>query len=114
MKFPSGASRDFIRVLVADSNQTQSQLLSSALRRQPAMKVTSSRGDLSDCLHALKAAPTDIVLLSNGHVDPNHHIEVLRTVHANHPKVGLILLMDSYDRHLVVNAMRAGARGLFY
>jgi len=30
MKDPSGASRDLIRVLVADSNQTQSQLLSSA------------------------------------------------------------------------------------
>jgi DNA-binding NarL/FixJ family response regulator len=27
--------------------------------------------------------------------------------------VGLILLLDSYDRNLVVNAMREGARGLF-
>jgi hypothetical protein len=35
MKVPSGASRSFIRVLVADTNQTQSQLPSSALRRQP-------------------------------------------------------------------------------
>jgi hypothetical protein len=34
MNAPSVASRGLIRVLVADSNQTQSQLLSSALRRR--------------------------------------------------------------------------------
>jgi DNA-binding NarL/FixJ family response regulator len=34
-------------------------------------------------------------------------------LHANYPQVGLILLLDSYDRDLVVNAMRVGARGLF-
>jgi hypothetical protein len=57
MKDPSGASRDLIRVLVADSNQTQSQLLSSALRRQPGLKITCCGSELSDCLQALRSAP---------------------------------------------------------
>lgn len=113
MNRPSGASRDVIRVLVADSNQTQSQLLSSALRRQPGTKVTCCRGELSDCLHALGTSPADIVLLGDGSSDHDHLIQALRTLHSNHPDVGLILLLDSYDRQLVVNAMRAGARGLF-
>jgi len=113
MKHPSGASRDLIHVLVADSNQTQSQLLSSALRRQPGMKVTCCRGELSDCLHALATCPADIVLLGDVPSDHDHLVQILRTLHANHPNVGLILLLDSYDRQLVVNAMRAGVRGLF-
>jgi DNA-binding NarL/FixJ family response regulator len=113
MKDPSGASRDLIRVLVADSNQTQSQLLSSALRRQPGLKVTCCRSELSDCLQALRSAPADILLLGDGPADHDRLIETLRNLHANHPRLGLILLLDSYDRNLVVNAMRSGVRGLF-
>lgn len=113
MKAPSGGSRERIRVLVADSNQTQSQLLSSALRRHPGLKVTCCRGDLADCLQALSATPADILLLGDG---PSEHPELmatLRGLHSSHPRIGLILLLDSYDRNLVVNAMRAGAHGLF-
>jgi DNA-binding NarL/FixJ family response regulator len=113
MKDPSGASRDLIRVLVADSNQTQSQLLSSALRRQPGLKITCCGSELSDCLQALRSVPADILLLGDGPSDHDHLIETLRNLHANHPRLGLILLLDSYDRNLVVNAMRSGVRGLF-
>jgi DNA-binding NarL/FixJ family response regulator len=113
MTVSSGASRDLIRVLVADSNQTQSQLLSSALRRQPGLKITCCRSELSDCLQALRSTPADIVLLGDGPADHDQLIETLRALHANHPRLGLILLLDSYDRNLVVNAMRAGVRGLF-
>lgn len=113
MKRSSGASRDSVRVLVADSNRTQSQLLSAALRRQPGMKVASCRGELSDCLQALRSDPFDIMLLCDGPVGHDHLIGTLRSLYASHPHIGLILLLDSYDRNLVVNAMRAGVRGLF-
>jgi DNA-binding NarL/FixJ family response regulator len=98
---------------VADSNQTQSQLLSSALRRQPGNTVTCCRSELSDCLQALRSNPVDIVLVGDSARDHDQLIETLRGLHANHPQVGLILLLDRYDRDLVVNAMRTGARGLF-
>lgn len=107
------ASPDPIRVLVADSNQTQSQLLSSALRRQPGLKITCCHSELSDCLQALRSAPADIVLLGDCPTDHHHPIETLRSLHTHHPRLGLILLLDCYDRTLVINAMRAGARGLF-
>src|ERR1700756_63669 len=114
MTLPLGTTaRDLIQVLVADSNRTQSQLLSSALRRQPGMRVTSCSNRLSDCLEALQSASADVVALSD---DPSNHdqlIEVLRGLHSSYAKLRLILVLDSYDRSLVVNAMRAGARGLF-
>jgi DNA-binding NarL/FixJ family response regulator len=113
MKVPSGASREHIRVLVADSNQTQSQLLSSALRRQPGLKITCCHSDLSDCLQALRSTPADIVLLADEPADHDRLIETVRGLHANHSRVGLILLLDHYDRDFVGNALRTGVRGLF-
>ena len=113
MNCPSGAGREVVRVLVADSNQTQSQLLSSALRRQPGLRVTSCRGELSETLRALGEIPADIVLLGDGPTEHEDLIQTLRTLRANHADVGLVLLLDTYDRNLVVNALRAGARGLF-
>ena len=113
MKVPSGASRELIRVLVADSNQTHSQLLSSALRRQTGLRVTCCRSAVSECLEALRSAPADIVLLGDSPDDHDKLIDILRALHANYPRLGLILLVDSFDRNLVVNAMRAGIRGLF-
>src|SRR5690349_10224957 len=112
MKASSDVSHYLIDVLVADSNLTQSQLLSSALRRKPGIKVNCCRGELPDCVQALRSVPADVVLLGGGATD-HKQLATLRSLHASHPQVGLILLVDSYDRNLVVNAMRAGARGLF-
>lgn len=114
MKLGSGGSRALIRVLVADSNQTQSQLLSSALRRQHHIKVTCCRGEPAHCLEALRSMPMDVVVLGGDAFDHNRLVDTTRALHSAHPNLGIVLLLDSYDRHLVVNAMRAGARGLFY
>jgi DNA-binding NarL/FixJ family response regulator len=108
---PTGLEQ--IRVLVADSNQTQSEVLTSALRRHPGLKVASCRAELSDCLQGLRLVPADVVLLSDGFSDHDQFIDMLRVLHASHPNVSFILMLDRYDRVLVVNAMRAGARGLF-
>jgi len=113
VKLPSAERGKSIRVLLADSNQTQSQLLSGALRRQARMKVACCPGELSDCLDALRSTPVDIVLLGDSPTHHDHLVDVVRHLHASFPYVGLILLLDSYDRNLVVDAMREGARGLF-
>ena len=113
MKSRSYASRPSIRVLLADSNQTQAQLLSSALRRQPGLNVACCRGELPDCLQALQSTQVDVVLVSDSPTNHIHLIDTLRGLHANHPRIRLILLLDSYDRSLVVDALRAGVRGLF-
>jgi two-component system, NarL family, response regulator DegU len=113
MKRLTDAPRKTIRVLVADSNQTQSQLLSSALRRQPGFRVTCCRAELSECLKALETASADIALVGDGVSHNGQPYAALRALHAAHPQVVLILLVDSYDRDSVVNAMRSGVSGLF-
>ena len=107
-------SPEIIGVVVADSNQTQSQLLCSALRRQGTFKVAGCRAELSECLSVLETDPADVLLLADGiKENRDRFYELLRGVHAAHPNLAIALLLDDYDRELVVNSMRAGARGLF-
>jgi DNA-binding NarL/FixJ family response regulator len=61
----------------------------------------------------MEIVAADVVLVSNGVNDTEQKYEIVRGLHAAHPRVSLILLLDKYDRDLVVNAMRYGARGLF-
>ena len=113
MKDPSDASRELIRVLLADSNQTQSEVMGSALRRHPAFQVTCCRAEMSECLRALELEPAQIVLIGNGTNDNRELLGMVRGLHTAYPGIGIILLLDGYDRDLVVDAMRCGARGLF-
>src|SRR5262249_18569363 len=80
------------------------QLLSSALRRQPGMRITSCPSELTDYVEALRSAPADVVVLNDDFSDRDHLTELLRSLHSSYP---------NHDRSLVVNALRAGARGLF-
>jgi len=110
----SGLSPEVISVLVADSNQTQSQLLCGALRRQGTFKVAGCRAELSECLLTLESDPADVLLLADGLTDDRERLyELLRGVHSSYPNLAIVLLLDNYDRELVVNSLRAGARGLF-
>jgi DNA-binding NarL/FixJ family response regulator len=86
----------------------------SALRRQPGLRVASCRAELSGCHSSLQVARADIILIGDGISDDDHRYEILRGLHAAYPGTGLILLVDTYDRDLVVNALRYGARGLFW
>jgi len=105
---------EIISVLVADSNQTQSELLCCALRRQGTFKVANASAELSACLSVLERDPADVLLLADGiTADRNGLYELLRAVRSAYPKIAIILLLDDYDRDLVVNSLRAGARGLF-
>ena len=115
MAVPLRARGAVIRVLVADSNLTQSHLLGSALRRQSGFIVACCESELYNCLHALELSPVDVILWANRLVNDSscQDVEALRSVHQKHPQTSLVLLVDSYDRDLVISALRAGVRGLF-
>lgn len=99
---------NIIRVLVADSNQMQNQLLSSALRRRPEFRVDSCELTHNAVLTSVAGNSIDVVLL-NAQKDAS----VVRSLHLAHPRVRKIVLIESPDRNTVANAIRAGARGLF-
>lgn len=113
MKLSSGPNSELIRVLVADSNQIQSELMCSALRRHTRLRVSSCRAELSNCLHELRVARADVMLIADTVTGARERYDMLRAIRSTHPHMSLILLLGKYDRNLVVNALRCGARGLF-
>jgi DNA-binding NarL/FixJ family response regulator len=110
----STAASDAIRVLVADSNRMQAQLLAGALRRRTELHIATCRMDTTSLLHGVASGAPRIVLLSlNSSANAHEGLTTLRRFHLSHPEVFKILLVESIDRELVVSAFRSGARGIF-
>jgi DNA-binding NarL/FixJ family response regulator len=103
-----------VGVLIADSNQTQRQLLLRALRRRPEFHVATCDLDMDSILTANLSAPVEVLLMNLEHPrEAWQDLTIVRRLQLVHPEIAKLLLLDSYDRELVVNAFRSGARGLF-
>jgi DNA-binding NarL/FixJ family response regulator len=108
------ATSEAIGVLIADSNCMQSQLLTSALRRRCEFHITACPMNAVSILQAVTAERPAVALLSlNAAANAAETISSLRRFHLSHPDIPKVLLVDSFDRELVVSAFRSGARGIF-
>lgn len=99
-----------VRVLVADSGPIQSQLLVHALKGRHEFRVFAVALEAAVLHEFMHSNPVDVVLIAGNHL-PN--LSILRWLRVSHPKVAPVMLVESDDRSLVVNAFRAGARGIF-
>jgi DNA-binding NarL/FixJ family response regulator len=114
MSSTSAATSHAIGVLLADSNRMQAQLLTSALRRHPEFHITNCPMDTISILQAVSTKHPRIAVLSlNPPANPSEVVVTLRRFHLSHPEIPKLLLVDTCDRELVVNAFRSGARGIF-
>jgi DNA-binding NarL/FixJ family response regulator len=108
------ATRDAISVLVADSNRMQSQLLTTALRRRSEFRIFSCALEAAAMVQAVSTRPASAAVLSvNRSLSLASQMASLRNFHAAYPAIAKIVLVESYDRELVVSAFRCGARGVF-
>jgi DNA-binding NarL/FixJ family response regulator len=114
MSSSSAAASSSVTVLIADSNRMQAQLLTSALRRRSEFRISTCPVDMSSILQAVASAPAKVVVLSLNHsLSIANQMAAMRRVHLFHPALAKVLLVESYDRELVVSAFRSGARGIF-
>jgi DNA-binding NarL/FixJ family response regulator len=110
----SAATSESIRVLIADSNHMQSQLLIGALRRHPEFQITACEMETLSILRSVTERYPRVALLSIGvSANTSETLMMLRRFHLSHPEIPKILLADSVDRDLVIGAFRSGARGIF-
>jgi DNA-binding NarL/FixJ family response regulator len=110
----SSSGAEPARILIADSARMQSQLLAGALRRRPEFTVTSCGLDGDTVLKVVHSTPIDVALFSVDHeADSGRDLAVVRRVHLVHPEIACIVLVQSYERDLVVDVFRSGAKGLF-
>ena len=99
-----------VRILVADSGLIQSLLLARALRARRNFQISTVALEVSAIHQFLQSSRADVVLLAGNQA---LNFGLLRWLHVSHPVVAPILLVESYEREMVVNAFRAGVRGLF-
>jgi DNA-binding NarL/FixJ family response regulator len=105
---------DSVGVLVADSNQMQCQLLVNALRRRSEFCVSSCGLDSEAILETLASASIHVVILNAERTGGRwQDMTIVRRLHLAHPDIPKILLLDAYNRELVVSAFRSGVKGLF-
>jgi len=103
-----------LRVLVADSNRMQSQLLVNALRRRREFDVLFTELDIDVVLSAIESATVEVVLLDLDHPrDSALDMAMVRRLHMAHPDIPQILLLDHCEPEVVVSAFRSGAKGIF-
>jgi len=110
---PSPVSRK-IRVLVADTSRIHTQLLTNELQQDPDLVVVSWDSNSSSLISAIAAQKVDILAISSGLGGRSTaQLSIVSDVHSLYPKTKIVVLLDSQDAQLVIDAFRAGARGVF-
>jgi len=103
-----------ICVLVADNTRIHTQLLAEALQRDRELDVISADSDSHGLIAIAAAHKADVLLISsNLDEEPHRAFEVLQQLRLSHPQTRAVMLMDSSKRELILQAFRAGARGIF-
>jgi two-component system nitrate/nitrite response regulator NarL len=114
MQADLGASLSVIRLLVADDTHIHTQLLASALEKDKQFQVVAAGPHSQDVGKCAAVENFDLaVISSNFGGEPLSGFDVLRQVRALNPGTRGIMLLDSSRREVVLQAFRAGARGIF-
>jgi DNA-binding NarL/FixJ family response regulator len=110
----SSVCSDRVRILLADSTPMRSQLLCEALHRRSEFEVTVSAMSSDDLLFPIKSGAADVLLVNTEHGSQlNRDLAIVHHVHLLYPKVRIILIVDSPDRQVTVDAFRSGVQGIF-
>src|SRR5947207_492811 len=90
-----------------------SQLLADVLARIGRYNVKAV-GSPSEVLGIIESANPHIAVISaDAQAGPTKGIETVGELHKHHPHVLVIVLVDAASRDIVIQAFRAGARGVF-
>src|SRR5713226_4403184 len=114
MQATQGSGGETIRVLVVDDTRIHTQLLADALRRDRQLEVVSPPTRTRDLVETVRAHKVSVVVLSSNLDDePLRGFELLRQLRASDPGILAVILLDSSKREAVLQAFRAGAKGIF-
>lgn len=107
------ASLSAISTLVVDENLMLCSLLVHALKRHKELHIAACAVDSAEVMEILRTTPVDVGLIStNLRNGPLAGFALAREIRIAHPNIRTVLLLDGSERDLVVDAFRAGARGV--
>lgn len=107
-------SRTPITIAIADANVMAARLLGDQFKRQPEFAVASCVSDRASLLRLVRDIKTTVALVTADLEDGLlSGLAALRDVHEADPELRLILVFDRPESQLVIEGLRAGARGFF-
>jgi DNA-binding NarL/FixJ family response regulator len=102
-----------ISLLVAEHSRMGCHLMETALRRCRYIAVTHSVVESMEAVEGFKATNPDVCIISSALKDgPTAGFRVARELRKMNKSSGIILLLETLDRALVLEAFRSGARGI--
>ncbi len=108
-------SESVVSTLVADANLMLCTLLVQALKRYKELRIAACAVESTEVMEILTKTRIDVGLISaslrNG---PLAGFGLVREIRIAHPNVRTVLLLDRWEQELVVDAFRAGARGILH
>jgi DNA-binding NarL/FixJ family response regulator len=108
------STHSITRVLIAEGTRMASRLLADALSQQSSLEVVAATCGASESLLAVAERRPEVVLVSDGLEDePRRGFELAKEIRLAAPEVRVVLLLDNCRSETVVEAFRAGARGVF-
>jgi len=113
---PSTAGSPRIRIAIGDETPLGCQLLKNSLvPSRFRFEVVDCSTTCSEVVDCLRAHAVDVVLVSESLQEgPFAGFRALNELQASFPTVGVVMLLKSAVRDLVVDAFRAGAEGVVY
>jgi DNA-binding NarL/FixJ family response regulator len=112
MDIPILQCRQTIRVLVAEGTRLTGRLVSDALRRDRSLEIVDAT-ERPVLPLTIELKPDVAFVSSNFAGDSRGGFEVLSKIRESVPETRVVMLLDSSEREPVIEAFRAGARGLF-
>jgi len=102
-----------LRVVAADSSSLSTQLLVEALARDNQLHMIESPSNGPALLALVEQEKPNVVVVSACVDGTSRNGAVVREILAQSPETRVVVLLDSSEREPVINAFRAGARGVF-
>jgi two-component system nitrate/nitrite response regulator NarL len=112
MRRPQGPNKS-VHVLVADATVMACELLASVLSHTKQMQVVAWEIESAAALATATRIKSDVALISSDLQDgPGKGLVLASELHLKLPDARSVIRLDRADRQGVVNAFRAGARGV--
>ena len=112
----SRSSSSSVSVLVAEANEMSCQLVETALRpRRYRVSVVASAIDSSGAVSLLRERAPDVAVISSQlREGPLQGFRVVRELRSLRSRTRAVMLLDSRERDLVIDAFRCGAHGVVF
>lgn len=110
------SSRNSVSVLVAEENEMNCQLVEAALRpRRYRVNIVGSAIDSPGFVNLLKERTPDVAVVSSQlREGPLQGFHVVRELRNLRPGTRIVMLLDTRERELVIDAFRCGAHGIVF